>query len=105
MHSYPRVDEILAQLEDVHLRLLRVCHDFPKDGNGTFCGEWIRNQCEQQGIPFHQGWLRKLANLGLLGRALTRPGAAIAATTESRTLPWFKEFLCCSLRSEPRSHQ
>jgi hypothetical protein len=68
MHSNPRVDQILAQLEGVHLRLLRVCQDYPKDGLGTFCGEWIKNYCEQQGIPFHQGWLRKLANLGLLER-------------------------------------
>lgn len=68
MHSNPRVDEILTQLEEVHLRLLRVCQDFPKDGHGTFCGEWIRNQCEQQGTAFHQGWLRRLANLGLLER-------------------------------------
>jgi hypothetical protein len=68
MHSNQRVDQILAQLEDVHRRLLRVCQDFQKDGDGTFCGEWIRNRCEQEGVPFHQGWLRKLANLGLLER-------------------------------------
>jgi len=42
--------------------------DCPKDGHGTFCGEWIKNRCEQQGIPFSPGWLRKLANLGLLER-------------------------------------
>ena len=76
MHSDQRVDEILAQLEDVHLRLLRVCLDYPKDGHGTFCGEWIRHRCGQQGIPFHQGWLRKLANLGLLERHdLSRGGS------------------------------
>lgn len=68
MHSNPRVDEILTQLEDVHLRLLRVCLEYPKDGYATFCGEWIRSRCEQEGVPFHQGWLRKLANLGLLER-------------------------------------
>jgi hypothetical protein len=42
--------------------------EYPKDGYDTFCGEWIKNQCDQQGIAFHQGWLRKLANLGLLER-------------------------------------
>jgi hypothetical protein len=68
MHSNAQVDEILAQLEDAQLRLLRVCLEFPKDGYDTFCGEWIRNQCERQGIAFHQGWLRRLANLDLLER-------------------------------------
>jgi hypothetical protein len=47
MCSNPQVDEILvyeilAELGDAHLRLLRVCQEFPKDGHGPFCGEWIR---------------------------------------------------------------
>jgi hypothetical protein len=68
MKSNTRVDHILGQLEHDHLRLLRVCRDYPKDGNGTFCGRWIKSHCEHEGVPFHQGWLRKLANLDLLER-------------------------------------
>jgi hypothetical protein len=49
-----------------HLRLLEVCYGYPKEESGTFCGEWITNACKQQAVPFHQGWLTKLANVGLL---------------------------------------
>lgn len=68
MYSTTRIDEILAKLEEAHLRLLWVCLDCPKDDQGTFCGEWIKNRCDQERIAFHQGWLRKLANLDVLQR-------------------------------------
>ena len=59
-------ESIAAKLTPAHLRLLEVCFGYPRGESGTFCGEWIMNACEQQGVPFHQGWLAKLANVGLL---------------------------------------
>ncbi len=61
-------ESIAAKLTPAHLRLLEVCHGYPKAEDGTFCGEWIMHACEQQGVPFHQGWLTKLANVGLLAK-------------------------------------
>lgn len=63
-----RIHEARLHLEECHLRVLRVCMDYPTGEHGTFCGEWIMRRCEQHGVPFHQGWLRKLANVGLLER-------------------------------------
>src|SRR5262245_36183225 len=59
-------ESIADRLTHAHLRLLEVCSGYPRDEAGTFCGEWIMHACEQQGVPFHQGWLTKLANVGLL---------------------------------------
>ena len=59
-------ESIAAKLTPAHLRLLEVCFGYPRGESRTFCGEWIMNACEQQGVPFHQGWLTKLANVGLL---------------------------------------
>ena len=59
-------EPIAAKLTPAHLRLLEVCYGYPKGESGTFCGEWIMHACERQGVPFHQGWLTKLANVGLL---------------------------------------
>jgi hypothetical protein len=59
-------ESIAAKLTPAHLRLLEVCYGYPKGESGTFCGEWIMSACQQQGVAFHQGWLTKLANLGLL---------------------------------------
>jgi hypothetical protein len=59
-------ESIAAKLTSAHLRLLEVCYGYPKGESGIFCGEWIMSACEQQGVPFHQGWLTKLANVGLL---------------------------------------
>jgi hypothetical protein len=65
---------ILESLTDDHLRLLEVCLNYPKGESSSFCGEWIMHACEQQGVPFHQAWLRKLANVGLLAKEDTSRG-------------------------------
>jgi hypothetical protein len=57
---------ILERLTLDHLCLLEVCLNYPKGEFGGFCGEWIMQACQQQGVPFHQAWLTKLANVGLL---------------------------------------
>ena len=59
-------EAIAVKLTPAHLRLLEVCYEYPKGESGTFCGEWIMSACQKQGVPFHQGWLTKLANIGLL---------------------------------------
>lgn len=59
-------ESIAAKLNPAHLRLLEVCYGYPRGEGGIFCGEWIMSACDQQGVPFHQGWLTKLANVGLL---------------------------------------
>jgi hypothetical protein len=76
MQLNPRVRYLIAQLDAAHLGLLRECLDFPIEGGEIFCGEWIRHRCEQKNIPFHQGWLRKLATLGLLERLNTSRGGS-----------------------------
>jgi len=63
-----QAESIATKLTPAHLRLLEVCYGYPRGESGTFCGEWIMNACEQQGVPFHQGWLTKLANVGLLAK-------------------------------------
>jgi hypothetical protein len=59
-------ESIIRKLTPAHLQLLEVCFNYPKGESGGFCGEWIMHACERQGVPFHQGWLTKLANVGLL---------------------------------------
>jgi hypothetical protein len=66
MNLQSSIPVILESLTDDHLRLLEVCLNYPKGESGSFCGEWIMHACEQQGVAFHQAWLRKLANVGLL---------------------------------------
>lgn len=65
---------ILESLTADHLRLLEVCLNHPKGECRSFCGEWIMHACEQQGVPFHQAWLTKLANVGLLVKEDTSRG-------------------------------
>lgn len=59
-------ESLAGRLTQAHLRLLEVCSRYPRGEDGTFCGEWIMDACARQGVPFHQGWLTKLANVGLL---------------------------------------
>lgn len=65
---------ILVEMTPAHLRLLEVCLNYPKGESGSFCGEWIMHACQDQGIPFHQAWLTKLANVGLLVKEDTSRG-------------------------------
>ena len=74
MNLQPSVQRILEDLTPAHLRLLEVCFNYPKGESSSFCGEWIMHACQDQGIPFHQAWLRKLANVGLLVREDTSRG-------------------------------
>jgi hypothetical protein len=71
-----QAETVAPRLDDTHLSLLRVCLDYPhKDNKGSFAGEWIKNECERRGVPFHQAWLTKLVNEGLLVKDdLTRGG-------------------------------
>lgn len=62
------LESIAAKLTPAHLRLLEVCYGYPKGESGTFCGEWIMIACGQHGVSFHQAWLTKLANVGLLAK-------------------------------------
>ena len=81
----------MLPLNENHLSVLRVCLDFPhKDKAGTFAGEWIKDECERRGLPFHQRWLTLLANHGFLEKDdLVRGGrrryyrVANAESTES----------------------
>ena len=66
MTSHEMTESIVKKLTPAHLQVLEVCHDFAKTGDGAFCGEWIMHTCQEKGIPFHQGWLAKLVNVGLL---------------------------------------
>jgi hypothetical protein len=59
-------ESIVGKLTPAHLQLLEVCYDYPKCGDEAFCGEWIMHACQEQGVAFHQAWLTKLANVGLL---------------------------------------
>jgi hypothetical protein len=65
---------ISNRLSPAHLQVLGVCIEYPKSGDGAFCGEWIMHACEKQGVPFHQAWLTKLANVGLLEKEDTSRG-------------------------------
>jgi len=69
-------ETVAARLDETHLSLLRVCMEFAhKDNIGSFAGEWIKNECERQGVASHQAWLSKLVNEGLLAKNdLTRGG-------------------------------
>lgn len=71
-----RPETVAARLDETHLALLHVCMEFPhKDKIGSFAGEWIKNECERRNVPFHQAWLTKLVNKGLLAKDdLTRGG-------------------------------
>jgi hypothetical protein len=66
MTTREMAESILKKLTPAPLQVLEVCHEYPRSGDGAFCGEWNMHSCEQKGIPFHQGWLTKLANVGLL---------------------------------------
>src|SRR5690242_7151825 len=68
------ISVILGNLTADHLRLLEVCFQYPKGESGSFCGEWIMHACQKQHIPFHQAWLTKLANVGLLVKEDTSRG-------------------------------
>jgi hypothetical protein len=68
MTSHEIAASIVKKLTPAHLQLLKVCHEFAKTSDGAFCGEWIMHTCQEKGLPFHQGWLTKMANLGLLLR-------------------------------------
>lgn len=68
MNLQPSVSLLIERLTPDHLRLLEVCLHYPKGESGSFCGEWIMQACQQQGVRFHQAWLTKLANVGLLVR-------------------------------------
>ena len=76
MNSVNQAEDLAQRLNDEHLLLLQACLDLPiKDDRGTFAGEWLKDYCERKGIPFHQGWLTKLSNEGLLTKDdLTRGG-------------------------------
>lgn len=55
------------------LRLLEVCRNCTQ--NGEFCGAWIKIDCDQKGIPFHQAQLGKLVRAGYLEKLeLSRAG-------------------------------
>lgn len=56
------------KLTAAHFQLLEVCSEFAKSSDGLLCGKWIKDACDRQGIFFHQGWLARLANVGLLTR-------------------------------------
>jgi hypothetical protein len=66
MNLQSSISVILEKLNADHLRLLEVCMNYPKGESGSFCGEWIMHACQRQGVPFHQAWLTKLTNVGLL---------------------------------------
>jgi hypothetical protein len=66
MTSHEIAVSIVKKLTPAHLQVLEVCQEFAKTGDGAFCGEWIMHSCQQKGISFHQGWLTKMANVGLL---------------------------------------
>jgi hypothetical protein len=66
MNQLVSAQGILENLTPSHLRVLEVCLKYPKGESGSFCGEWVMHACQDQGIPFHQAWLTKLANVGLL---------------------------------------
>jgi hypothetical protein len=74
MNQLLSAQRILEDLAPAHLRVLEVCLNYPKGESGSFCGEWIMHACEDHGIPFHQAWLTKLANLGLLVKEDTSRG-------------------------------
>lgn len=74
MNLQPSISVILENLTADHLRLLEVCLQYPKGESGSFCGEWIMHACQKQHIPFHQAWLTKLANVGLLVKEDTSRG-------------------------------
>jgi hypothetical protein len=74
MNLQPSIPVILERLTADHLRLLEVCLHYPKGETGSFCGEWIMQACQQQGVLFHQAWLTKLANVGLLVKEDTSRG-------------------------------
>ena len=74
MNLQPSIQVILERLTHDHLRLLEVCLNYPKGEYRSFCGEWIMQACQQQGVPFHQAWLTKLANVGVLVKEDTSRG-------------------------------
>ena len=74
MNLQSSISVILEKLTADHLRLLEVCLNYPKGESGSFCGEWIMHACLDQAIPFHQAWLTKLANVGLLVKEDTSRG-------------------------------
>ena len=74
MDLHLSAQRILDALTPAHLRLLEVCLNYPKGESGSFCGEWIMHACMDQGIPFHQAWLTRLANVGLLVKEDTSRG-------------------------------
>ena len=57
---------LLSRGKDRCWRVRRIADGCAKAEDATLCGEWIMHACEQQGVPFHQGLLTKLANVGLL---------------------------------------
>ena len=61
------------RLDDNDLQILDVIAE--RYGSGEeFAGAWIRAECENRGVPFHQAKLGRLGRLGLLIRGDTARG-------------------------------